>query len=92
MPVKVLPSEQSAREQQLENDHKTSSAEIKLKSATLPRKTTKAQIHLNYPQPKSATMEFKTEMAHHIQALPKLETQRSEAVFPVSAVPEHVTR
>ncbi|GJQ75870.1 hypothetical protein Trydic_g17934 [Trypoxylus dichotomus] len=69
-------------------ESKTSSAEITLKSATLPRrKTTKAEIHLNYPQPKPATMEFKTEMAHHVEAPPKLATQRSEAVFPVSAPP-----
>lgn len=69
-------------------ESKTSSAEITLKSATLPRrKTTKAEIHLNYPQPKPATMEFKTEMAHHVEAPPKLATQRSEAIFPVSAAP-----
>lgn len=75
------------------SESKTSSAEITLKSATLPRrKTTKAEIHLNYPQPKPATIEFKTEMAHHVEAPPKLATQRSEAVFPVSAPPNVTMR
>lgn len=69
-------------------ENKTSSAEITLKSATLPRrKTTKAEIQLNYPVPKPATMEFKTEMAHNVQAPPKLATQRSEVVVPVAAPP-----
>lgn len=67
-------------------ENKTSSAEITLKSATLPRrKTTKAEIHLNYPVPKPATMEFKTEMAHNVAAVPKMPTQRSEVVVPVAA-------
>lgn len=66
-------------------ENKTSSAEITLKSATLPRrKTTKAEIKLDYPTPKPATMEFKTEMAHRVEAAPKLATQRSEVTFPVS--------
>lgn len=57
-----------------------------MKSATLPRrKTTKAQIELT--QPKPPTMGFKTEMAHHVEAPPKLTTQRSEVTFPVSAPP-----
>lgn len=69
-----------------EAENKTSSAEITLKSATLPRrKTTKAEIKLDYPVPKPATMEFKTEMAHRVEAAPKLATQRSEVTFPVSA-------
>ncbi|RZC42740.1 hypothetical protein BDFB_000330 [Asbolus verrucosus] len=69
-------------------ENKTSSAEITLKSATLPRrKTTKAEIQLNYPVPKPATMEFKTEMAHNIAAPPKAATQRSEVVVPVSGHP-----
>ncbi|KAJ8985016.1 hypothetical protein NQ317_016927 [Molorchus minor] len=63
----------------------TSSAEITLKSATLPRrKTTKAEIQLNYPMPKSSAMGFKTEMAHNVQAAPKTTTQRSEVIVPVS--------
>lgn len=71
-----------------EPENKTSSAEITLKSATLPRrKTTKAEIKLDYPVPKPATMEFKTEMAHRVEAPPKLATQRSEVTFPVSAPP-----
>lgn len=66
-------------------ENKTSSAEITLKSATLPRrKTTKAEIKLNYPAPKQATMEFKTEMAHNVTAPPKASTQRSEVVVPVA--------
>ncbi|KAJ8967517.1 hypothetical protein NQ314_002832 [Rhamnusium bicolor] len=69
-------------------ENKTSSAEITLKSATLPRrKTTKAEIQLNYPMPKSTAMGFKTEMAHNVEAGPKLSTQRSEVVVPVSAAP-----
>ncbi|KAL3267878.1 hypothetical protein HHI36_007019 [Cryptolaemus montrouzieri] len=65
-------------------DDKISSAEITLKSATLPRrKTSKAEIQLNYPSPKPATMEFKTEMAHPVQAHPKLSTQRSEVIVPI---------
>lgn len=63
-------------------ESKTSSAEITFKSATLPRKKTKAEIQLNYPIPKPTTMGFKTEMAHNIQARP---TQRSEVVVPVAA-------
>lgn len=51
------------------------------------RKTTKAEIKLDYPVPKPATMEFKTEMAHRVEAPPKLATQRSEVTFPVSAPP-----
>ncbi|XP_015838756.1 protein piccolo isoform X2 [Tribolium castaneum] len=71
---------------EVEEENKTSSAEITLKSATLPRrKTTKAEIQLNYPMPKPATMEFKTEMAHNVTAPPKLATQRSEVVVPVTA-------
>jgi serine/threonine protein kinase len=70
-------------------ENKTSSAEITLKSATLPRrKTTKAEIQLNYPIPKPATMEFKTEMAHNITAPPKVTTQRSEVVVPVAGQPK----
>lgn len=66
-------------------ENKTSSAEITLKSATLPRrKTTKAEIKLNYPAPKPATMEFKTEMAHNVTAPSKTSTQRSEVVVPVA--------
>lgn len=58
------------------------------KSATLPRrKTTKAEITLEYPQPKSPNMEFKTEMAHRVEAPPKLPTQRSEVIFPVHSPP-----
>lgn len=70
------------------DESKTSSAEITLKSATLPRrKTTKAEIRLDYPMPKPPTMEFKTEVAHRIEASPKLTTQRSEVTFPVTAPP-----
>lgn len=73
---------------QQEAENKTSSAEITLKSATLPRrKTTKAEIKLDYPVPKPATMEFKTEMAHRVEVPSKLATQRSEITFPVSAPP-----
>lgn len=51
-----------------ENENKVSSAEITLKSATLPRrKTTKAEIQLNYPVPKPTQMNFKTEMAHNVE-------------------------
>lgn len=52
------------------SDSKKSVAEIVLKSSTLPlqRKTAKAEIKLNYPAPKPATMEFTTEIAHHIEA------------------------
>lgn len=63
-------------------ESKTSSAEITFKSATLPRKKTKAEIQLNYPIPKPTTMGFKTEMAHNVQAGP---TQRSEVIVPVAA-------
>ncbi|KAK5644508.1 hypothetical protein RI129_005808 [Pyrocoelia pectoralis] len=66
-------------------EDKTSSAEITLKSATLPRrKTTKAEIKLDYPAPQPAAMGFKTEMAHHVEGQPKLTTQRSEVTFPVT--------
>ncbi|XP_044742368.1 probable serine/threonine-protein kinase MARK-C [Chrysoperla carnea] len=72
-----------------DSDTKTSSIEVNLKSATLPRrKTSKAEITLSYPQPKPATMEFKTEMQHRIDnSHPRLKTQRSEVAFPVSAAP-----
>ncbi|XP_018577044.1 uncharacterized protein LOC108915487 [Anoplophora glabripennis] len=63
-------------------ESKTSSAEITFKSATLPRKKTKAEIQLNFPMPKPTTMGFKTEMAHNVQAGP---TQRSEVIVPVAA-------
>lgn len=63
----------------------TSSAEITLKSATLPRrKTTKAEIQLDYPPPRPAAMEFKTEVAHRIDGKPELKTQRSEIIVPVN--------
>lgn len=63
----------------------TSSAEITLKSATLPRrKTTKAEIQLDYPPPRPAAMEFKTEVAHRIESKPELKTQRSEIIVPVN--------
>lgn len=69
-------------------DEKVSSAEITLKSATLPRrKTTKAEIQLNYPSSKPATMEFKTEMAHPVEAPPKYSTQRSEVIVPITGRP-----
>lgn len=73
-----------------EEDTKKSSLEVSLKSATLPRrKTSKAEITLTYPQPKPATMEFKTEMQHRIDnTQPRLKTQRSEVVFPVSTAPK----
>ncbi|XP_074036332.1 nuak family kinase 1 isoform X1 [Leptinotarsa decemlineata] len=70
-----------------EDESKTSSAEITLKSATLPRrKTTKAEIQLNYPIPKPTPMGFKTEMAHNIKAYPSPVTQKTEVVVPVSSV------
>lgn len=66
-------------------ENKTSSAEISLKSATLPRrKTSKAEITLKYPMPKPAMMEFVTEMAHNVEAYEAPPTQRSEIVVPVS--------
>ncbi|KAG5892434.1 hypothetical protein JTB14_003368 [Gonioctena quinquepunctata] len=69
------------------DDSQTSSAEITLKSATLPRrKTTKAEIQLNYPVPKPAPMGFKTEMAHNVRAYPNPATQKTEVVVPVSSV------
>ncbi|KAF2885659.1 hypothetical protein ILUMI_20510 [Ignelater luminosus] len=74
--------------EEVPEENKTSSAEITLKSATLPRrKTTKAEIKLDYPAPKPATMGFKTEMAHHVEGPPKLPTQRSEVTFPISPPP-----
>ncbi|XP_060529712.1 uncharacterized protein LOC132704063 isoform X2 [Cylas formicarius] len=67
------------------DDQQISSAEITLKSATLPRrKTAKAHIQLNYPAPKPAQMEFRTEVAHNVEAAPQV---RSEVVVPVSGVP-----
>ncbi|KAF7269584.1 hypothetical protein GWI33_017362 [Rhynchophorus ferrugineus] len=61
----------------------TSNAEITLKSATLPRrKTTKAEIQLNYPTPKPAQMEFRTEASHNVEAPPQV---RSEVVVPVGS-------
>ncbi|KAK4875101.1 hypothetical protein RN001_011523 [Aquatica leii] len=75
------------------DEDQTSSAEITLKSATLPRrKTTKAEIKLDYPAPKPATMGFKTEMAHHIEGHPKLTTQRSEVTAPVATPPVNTYR
>lgn len=83
--AKKVPDE--PREQPVE-ENKVSSAEITLKSATLPRrKTTKAEIQLNYPTPKPAAMEFKTEVAHNVAAPPKVATQRSEVIVPVSSPP-----
>ncbi|KAL1509473.1 hypothetical protein ABEB36_004199 [Hypothenemus hampei] len=77
--VKDEPAQQNTEEPQ------TSNAEITLKSATLPRrKTTKAQIQLNYPTPKPAQMEFRTEAAHNMEAAPS--QIRSEMVVPVSGV------
>ncbi|CAH1154094.1 unnamed protein product [Phaedon cochleariae] len=62
------------------DDSKTSSAEITLKSATLPRrKTTKAEIKLNYPVPKPSAVGFKTEMAHNVGSYPG-----TEVVVPVA--------
>lgn len=73
---------------QPEEDSKTSSAEITLKSATLPRrKTSRAEITLKYPMPKPATMEFVTEMAHNVEAYQPPPTQRSEIIVPVSGAP-----
>lgn len=71
-----------------ENSVQSTSSEIALKSATLPRrKTTKAEIQLDYPPPKPATMEFRTEMAHRIEpAQPEVKTQtpRSQIIMPVN--------
>uniref|UniRef100_A0AAR5Q4S2 Protein kinase domain-containing protein n=1 Tax=Dendroctonus ponderosae TaxID=77166 RepID=A0AAR5Q4S2_DENPD len=64
------------------DEPQTSNAEITLKSATLPRrKTTKAQIQINYPAPKPAQMEFRTEVAHNVESPTQI---RSEVVVPVS--------
>lgn len=67
------------------SDSKKSTAEITLKSATLPpqRKTAKAEIRLNYPAPKPATMEFKTEMAHHIEAPQDRDTYRPHVTMKI---------
>lgn len=73
-----------------ETADKVSSAEITLKSATLPRrKTTKAEIKLEYPTPKPASMEFKTEMAHRVESGAPATTQRSEVVVPISSRPNN---
>lgn len=95
--IKVPTTVQSSQPQQAktqpepaEPPSQTSSAEITLKSATLPRrKSAKAEIKLDYPQPRPATMEFKTEMAHKIQGAthPTLTSQRSEVTFPVNSPP-----
>lgn len=74
--------------QKTEKESQTSSAEITLKSATLPRrKTSKAEITLKYPMPKPATLEFVTEMAHNVEAYQPPPTQRSEIIVPVSGAP-----
>ncbi|XP_072382932.1 uncharacterized protein Nuak [Diabrotica undecimpunctata] len=63
-------------------ENKVSSAEITLKSATLPRrKTAKAEIQLNYPVP--TAMGFKTEMAHNVEGY---NPQRTEVIVPVTEV------
>nr|CAI5852836.1 unnamed protein product [Callosobruchus analis] len=71
------------------DEPKTSSAEITLKSATLPRRKTTAQISLNYPSPKPAPMGFKTEMAHTVQAYrPEMDhvakTKSKERIIPIA--------
>ncbi|CAH0555404.1 unnamed protein product [Brassicogethes aeneus] len=77
--VKTEPRKVPETPEPQEDKNQVSSAEITLKSATLPRrKTAKAEIKLNYPTPKPATMEFKTEMAHNVAAAPR----RSEMVSP----------
>ncbi|XP_066146852.1 uncharacterized protein Nuak1 isoform X2 [Euwallacea fornicatus] len=82
--VKEEPLQLSSEEQQ------TSSAEITLKSATLPRrKTTKAQIHINYPTQKPAQMEFRTEVAHNVEAPAQV---RSEVVVPVSGAEDRSSK
>lgn len=76
---------EESNDQKLEEENQTSSAELNLKSATLPRrKTSRAEITLKYPLPKPATMEFVTEMAHNVEAYQPPPTQRSEIVVPVS--------
>ncbi|XP_057657484.1 uncharacterized protein LOC130894589 [Diorhabda carinulata] len=81
-------------------ENKVSSAEITLKSATLPRrKTTKAEIQLNYPVPKPPAMGFKTEMAHNVEGYnpqrtevvaditlprPKLDNSSRERIIPIA--------
>lgn len=89
MDLKVLKPEPIKIEPAIlpEVENKTSSAEITLKSATLPRrKTTKAEIQLEYPSPRPAKMEFRTEMAHKIEG-PLLKTQKSEVIVPVNSPP-----
>nr|CAH7752530.1 unnamed protein product [Callosobruchus chinensis] len=71
------------------DEPKTSSAEITLKSATLPRRKTTAQISLNYPSPKPAPMGFKTEMAHTVGAYrPEMDhvakTKSKERIIPIA--------
>lgn len=82
----VFDKREESRAQKLDEENQTSSAELTLKSATLPRrKTSKAEITLKYPVPKPATMEFVTEIAHNVEAYQPPPTQRSEIVVPVSA-------
>ncbi|CAH2005035.1 unnamed protein product [Acanthoscelides obtectus] len=71
------------------DEPKTSSVEITLKSATLPRRKTTAQISLNYPTPKPAPMGFKTEMAHTVEAYrPEMDqvakTKSKERIIPIA--------
>lgn len=46
------------------------------------RKTTKAQIQINYPAPKPAQIGFRTDAAHNVEAPSQV---RSEVVVPVGA-------
>lgn len=66
---------------------KTSTAEITLKSATLPRRKipAKPETQLHYPVPSTSPAGFKTEAVHNIEAFPN--KKRTEIIVPISGKP-----
>lgn len=74
-------------------EKKTAKVEITLKSNTLPRKTSKAEIQLASPpqQQGKDSGNFRTEVEHRVGDPSSLfSTQRSEVAFPVSAAQKPV--
>ena len=71
-------------------EKKTAKLEITLKSNTLPRRTTKAEVRLSSPQVKKEP-NFRTEVEHRVGDPSHVySTQRSEVAFPVSAATKPV--
>lgn len=67
-------------------EKKTTKLEITLKSNTLPRRTSKAEVRLSSPQVKPEIGNFRTEVERRVGDPSHVySTQRSEVAFPVSA-------